>query len=152
MIRTVTTLRLACRSVLISVLLAACASAPKPVSPAASSSPPPASTRAADPCGNAKPVHPKVSPQLEPACFGTIGQHDGDRLLVRVILAKDADPTRAKSAADAAASSTSRLMDDRGIGGSAQLVIAVASADQVQTLSQVDGVAWIEPVYQIKVD
>lgn len=132
------------------LLAAACGSSPKPTAAPArtvtrTATTAPARGAPANPCHSPQPIHPKVARVLEADCFGAIEVREKGRVVVWVILAKDADPARVKPAAEAAAGATSHLMDDRKIGGVARLVIPVADAAQVLALSDIDGVAWIEP-------
>lgn len=137
------------RGFLLALVLAACGSAPKPVV----AQPAPVPRSAPDPCSTAKPVNPKVSPQLEGACFGTIGKHEGDRLIVEVLLAKSVDLAAAKQAAEHAVVGAKIVaLDDRALGGIPRLRVWVATATEVGALAAIDGVDRIEPMYVINPD
>lgn len=137
------------------LLAAGCGSSPTTTTSTTTTTtttPAPAARAAPSACQTVQPIHPKVSRLLEADCFGSVGVREQGRLVVWVILAKDADPDRVKPAAEAVAGATSRLQDDRKIGGDAQLVLSVADAAQVLAVSEIEGVAWIEPSPVIKVD
>jgi hypothetical protein len=102
----------------------------------------------------AVPYHPgfKIAAGVGERRFRTASRRKVAGYWLRALLFPHADP---KAVADAIASlgaSDVKVIDDRQLGGSAQVTFVVSSREQLAKIAQLDEVRWIEEVGEAKLD